>query len=283
MIGSLPFMGAAGAIPGAARALGMVGPLRTALPLAGASGAAIGAADAAARGEPVGPGALTGALTGAGGAAIGKGAGMVWDAARGMFRDPVQTSFINVNGRQVPVPHPVVTGDVQDAGRVQDLLGSGVKTAVDAEAETRAAMQAAHQDVIGHLDPTGASTGVPPAAIGQSAVDELVQQEQARAAAEVARMAGLRGDTARLTRDVGGGVAGPAATADVGDAVSQGIADRFGQARAGTNAAYQDLRSVPGEFNPRYLLNSGENRIRPALDDPTRVGLAAKRAGLRQA
>lgn len=55
--------------------------------------------------------------------------------------------------------------------------------------------------------------------------------------------------------------------------VSQGVADRFGQARAARTAAYRDYGNVPGEFNPRDLLNMGERNIRPALNDPTSVGL----------
>jgi hypothetical protein len=263
--GTLALGGVGGVVPGAARVLGMVGPLRQALPLGTLSGAALSAADAAARGESPEQGAVTGALTGAGGVLLGKGAGKVWDAARGMFRDPVQTSFINVNGRMVPVPEPVITRDPVAAGKVQDMLGTGVKTATDAEAETKAAMAAAHQDVVDRLDPTGASIGAQPFTAGQNAVDELVQQEQQRAAAEVARIAGARQQTAQLAQGVGGGVPGPMTTQDVGQTVGQRIRDLFTGARQATRAAYDTAANVPASYNPRYLIRAGDT-IRQALD-----------------
>lgn len=262
------------------RALGMVGKLRTAAPLAAATGAGLGAADAAARGEDVKQGAIGGALSGAGAVVGGKAVGMVYDAARGMFRPAASQRFLPggpVAGVDVPVSqgqYATAMGqpDVAATREEERLRKAGNATAVQADQATNQAMQQAHSNFAGSLDPTGQSLGVNPLDAGEAASGDLVTQEQQRAAAEVARMTGARGATQPI-RQTMTGAAAPASVSDVGDIVSQGIANRFGQARAARTQAYQDYGNVPGEFNPRDLLNMGERAIRPAMDNPQTVGL----------
>jgi hypothetical protein len=263
-VGSLPYM-AAGEFALPAKALGMVGAARTAIPLAGASGAAIGAADALARGESPMTGAAVGALTGAGGVAAGKALGRVWDAARGMWVDrPRIPNTIDVNGRPVPVRESVVTRDPRVAGEEQDMLGAQVPTAVQAENDTRTAMQQAHSDLAQRLNPQGTGTGTAMDA-GQAAIDDLITQEQNRAQSEIARIIGVGNQQQTLARDLGGGIAGPATTPEVGEFLGQGVRGRFGTARQATRTAYGTAAAVPASYNPRYLIGAGET-IRRALD-----------------
>ena len=262
-IGSLPYM-AAGELAGPAKLLGMTGRAATAIPMAAGSGAAIGAADALARGEDPAHGAATGALMGAGGVAAGKLAGRVWDAARGMWVDrPRIPNTIDVNGMPVPVRESVITGDPATSGAEQDMLGTQVPTATQAERDTQAAMQQAHQNLAQNLNP--ATTGAPPLEAGNAAIGDLVAQEQARASAEVARILGLGPERVSLQRDLGGGIAGPAATTDVGEMASQGIRDLFTTARQATRTAYRAAANVPASYNPRFMYNAGRI-IRTALD-----------------
>jgi len=188
-IGSLPYM-AAGEFAGPAKLLGMSGRAATAIPMAAGSGAAIGAADALARGEDPAHGAASGAFYGAAGVAGGKALGRVWDAARGMWVDrPRIPHTLDVNGLPVPVRESVITGDPATSGAEQDMLGTQVPTAVQAERDTQAAMQQAHQNLAQQLNP--GTTGTTSLEAGNAAIGDLVAQEQARASAEVARILGL--------------------------------------------------------------------------------------------
>src|SRR6516164_6683415 len=173
-IGSLPYM-AAGEFAGPAKLLGMTGRAATAIPLGGASGAAIGAADALARGEDPVHGAKMGAIYGAGGVAGGKALGRVWDAARGMWVDrPRIPHTLDVNGQPIPVRESVITGDPATSGAEQDMLGTQVPTAVQAEKDTQAAMQQAHQNLAQHLTP--GPPGTPSLGAENAAIGDLVSQ-----------------------------------------------------------------------------------------------------------
>ena len=265
----------AGEIPMAAKALGMVGPARTAIPLAAASGGIIGGADAAARGESPVAGAVGGALTGAGGVAAGKAVGRVWDAARGMFVDRPRVPYqLDVAGNRVNVPESVITRNPATAGEEQDMLGASHPTAVQAEAQTQADMRAAHDNVTARLDPTGQSTGSTPLQAGESAAADLVQREQQRAADEVARLAGLRTTGQTLQRDLGGGIAGPADPQDVGSFLSQSARGLFTRLRDATRRAYQYAAGVPGAYNPQYLTGAGRD-IADALNTAPGAGRVA--------
>src|SRR6516165_781833 len=262
-IGSLPYM-AAGEFAGPAKLLGMTGRAATAIPMAAGSGAAIGAADALARGEDPAHGAASGALYGAAGVAGGKALGRVWDASRGMWVDrPRIPHTLDVNGLPVPVRESVITGDPATSGAEQDMLGTQVPTAVQAERDTQAAMQQAHQNLAEQLNP--GTTGSTSLEAGNAAIGDLVAQEQARASAEVARILGLGPERVSLQRDLGGGIAGPTATTDVGEMASQGIRDRFTTARQATRTAYGAAANVPASYNPRLMVNAGRV-IRQALD-----------------
>jgi hypothetical protein len=270
-IGSLPYVALGGFGP-AARALGMVGKASEAIPLAAGTGGLIGGLDAAARGEDPHTGAIVGALTGAGGVAAGKAVGRVWDAARGMFVDrPRIPNTIDVNGRPIPVSESTITRNPMTAAEEQGMLGTQVPAAVEAEGNTRAAMQQAHDDLndrlrtpVGPIDPNAPPSATPQQA-GGAAVGDLVAQEQQRTADEVARLAGLRTDTQTLTRDLGGGIAGPAQPQDVGTSIGQRIRDLFTTARQATRTAYRAAANLPASYNPRFMYNAGRI-IRTALD-----------------
>src|SRR6516225_424323 len=74
--------------------------------------------------------------------------GRVWDAGRGMWVDrPRIPHPLDVNGLPVPVRESVITGDPATSGAEQDMLGTQVPTAVQAERDTQAAMQQAHQNL----------------------------------------------------------------------------------------------------------------------------------------
>lgn len=263
--GTVALGGVGGAIPGAARVLGMTGRLASAVPFGALSGAGIGAADAAARGEDPTRGAISGALTGGAGVLGGKAVGKVFDKAAGVFRDRLPNEIPNVAGVNVPVRESVLTGDRGTSREEQRLLAMGQPDAVAADASTNQAMGQAHSNLAAQLDPTGQSPGVTfPHEGGEAAVSDLVSQEQARAAAETARILGARGQTAQLATGFGG-AAQPTTIGDVGSTISQRIRDLFTGARQATRAAYDASAQVPAVYNPRYLLRAGDD-IRASLD-----------------
>jgi hypothetical protein len=275
-IGSLPYFAVGGFAP-AARALGMTGKLAQAAPAAAASGALIGMTDAAARGEDPGTGAIKGALTGAGGVVAGKAVGRLWDAARGMWVDRPRLPYtLDVNGRQVPVSESTLTRDPKIAGEEQDFLGAHDPIATQREAETKAAMQAAHGDFEARLDPTGQSLGTTSREAGNTAAADIVAQEQARAQADITRMSGVQADTGRLAQGLGGGVAPAAPTLDVGQTLGQRIRELFTGARAATRQAYDVAAAVPGAYNPLMMRNASETIRGMVNSNPNVVRVSAR-------
>lgn len=261
--GTLALGGVGGAVPGAARVLGMTGKVLPAMRNAALSGAAISGADAVARGEDPSAAAAIGGLTGPAGVLLGKGAGKAFDAisegVRG--RPAVPTRFMDVNGEQVPIRESVETGSPDTSRTEQALLRAGQPAAVQGEEATQTAMAKAHSDLAAGLDPTATSPSATPLQAGDAVAGDLVSQEQARAAAEVARTQAAIADTAgiRGSLDVPGQPVAPHAPLEAAQAVSSGIRDRFTAARAGTRAAYEAAGQVPGEFNPKHLLGAGED------------------------
>lgn len=274
--GTIALGGAGGAIPGAAKVLGMTGKVLPAMRNAALSGSAISAADAAARGGDPTTGAVTGALTGAGGVLagklIGKGADVV---GRAFNRDaPQATRFMDVNGEQVPVRESVLTQDPDTSRTEQTLLKSGAPAALQGEEGTEAAMGKVHSDLSAGFNPTGQSPAATPLEAGSAVANDLVSQEQARAAAEVARIqqtanetAGIRTnmDTPQTPQPAPLDLPGPRQVRPAPEGAipaAQSVSDRirsmFTGARALTGAAYDRAGAVPGEFNPRHLLGSGE-------------------------
>ena len=261
-----------GEVPGAARALGLTGRLLPATLAGTTSGATIGGLDALARGEDPTRGATVGALTGAGGVLGGRAVGKIWDATRGMFVDapriPNQLS-VDVGGPQpnvIPTSEAQITRNPVTGAVEQQMIGTNQPIATQADQATRAAMQQAHADLADRLDPTQAGASLRPGEMGDVATQDLVTQEQQRAANEVSRILGAGTQTAQLARDVGGGVAGPTSVSDVGTTVGQRIRDLFTGARAQTRAAYGAAANVPATYNPRYMINAGTD-IRAALNN----------------
>jgi hypothetical protein len=261
--GAASLGGVAGAIPKAAEALGMTGKVLPAMRNAALSGGAIGAADAATRGEDISQGGMVGALTGPAGVLLGKGAGAVFDKVRGAVRggDPVPTRFMDVNGTQVPVRESVLTGSPDASRTEQALLKAGQPSALQGEEATAAAMAKAHADLSAQLDPTGTSPGATPMQAGDAVASDLVSAEQQRAAAEVARAQRAANGTRdiRTAIDLPPSAPAPEMPLPAGQAISEGIGQRFQAARGATRSAYQAAGEVPGEFNAGRLLGAGED------------------------
>lgn len=274
--GTLALGGFGGLVPAAARAMGMTGALRTAVPAAISSGGAIGAADAVARGEDPSRGAVAGALTGAGGVVVGKGLGKAFDAAGRAFgrEAPVAQRTIDVAGEQVPVRESVVTRSPDTSMDEQNMLrGSrgapAQEVAQAAEEATAAAMERAHGRVASSLDQTGASPSATPLAGGDAVANDLVSRESQRAAAEVARVQQIANEGAGIRADVE--PVGPQSAPipeqpqQAGQQLLEGLARRREVERANTNAMYEARNAVPGEFEPRFLLRAGD-QIRENLN-----------------
>ena len=282
--GTLALGGFGSLVPAAARALGMVGPLRQAATRAAISGAGIGGADATLRGHDPVTGAEIGALTGAGGVVAGKAVGKVWDAARGMFRPappPVPTRAMPVAGVDVPVPESVMTGNAAASELEQSAIhgGQGARAQEVARghrALTEDAMGRAHAEFEAGLDPTGARPAASPMAAGEAVGAEISAQEAARAAAEAARLQAVAGEGGALRADLNTSPT-PGVLADTPVSAAQSIREALVGARdrvAGArDRAYDLLRGTEGEFNPAAFNKTGAS-IRRSLNegtDPVRI------------
>lgn len=301
--GTLALGGAGGASPLIAKGLGMTGKLIPASMRAAASGTALGGADAALRGEdPVKAGEI-GALTGVGGVVAGKAVGKVWDATARAFRAPKvePTRVIDVNGVEVPVRESALTGDLATSQEEQAVMhgARGDPASRMAQAHTEAsdaALQRAQDNLSAGLDPSGAASRTSPQAAGEAVSSELASAEAQRASAEAQRLATVGTERARIKKslqlpgaeetpgvpDAVAAGAGNEATQQPGadvdargaaEAVSQGLrgaAERVGAAR---DAAYEALRTTPGEYNPAVFQKTA-SRIKEQLnrgDSPVRV------------
>lgn len=153
-----------GAISLGAKALGMTGLAKTAVPLGSATGAAIGAVDAVTRGEAPLTGGLVGGLTGGFGVLGGKALGAGYDAVRRAVRPaPIAPHVMDVNGRPVPVDKAIVSGTAEDSTAKQALIHqTDPKTAQIA----RDAMVATDEGLRGTVsdikDAVGAGAGAEP-------------------------------------------------------------------------------------------------------------------------
>ena len=302
VIGTLPYL-VAGEFAGPARLLGMAGPARTAIPVAAGTGALIGGMDASARGQSPGWGMAEGALGGAGGVVLGKAAGRVWDAARGLWVDRPRIPYtMNVGSDQIPVSEGIATRNPATQAEEQRMLNTQQPDAVAADQRTKAAMDQTHANVTASLDPTGQSLGSTSLDAGVQASQDLQQLEAQRLQAEQNRVAQARAGMQQTISDVGAPPPAPLPSAgapasqplvgappavpplstsplDVGSRISQGIGDLFRTARAATNAAYRRFRSAPGAYDPSQLVGVG-NDIRTALSrapGTERVSLAPDR------
>jgi hypothetical protein len=282
--GTLALGGAGGAVPAVAKALGMTGKLIPATLRATASGAGIGAGDAALRGEDPTTGGTVGALTGAGGVVLGKGAGKVWDAARGAFREapaPVPSRTMQVNGVDVPVRESVLTRDPaasqQEQGIIHGTEGDAAQAAARAHGElTDAGMGRAHSNLAASMDPTGTRPESSPMAAGEAISAEVSAQEAARAAAEAQRLQAIGREQQSIRADVNTSPT-PGVLADSPRTASQSVSDALigsrDRAAAARDRAYEALRTTEGDFSAPALTREAP-LIRSRLDegtDPVRV------------
>ena len=282
--GAASLGGVAARVPGAARAMGFTGGVKTAVPLGMASGAAIDAADELSHGHaPTQAGLMTGALTGGGGVVAGKALGKVWDAARGVFRDApaVPTRTLPVNGVEVPVRESVVSRNPNASEREQGIIhgaeGPEAQAAARAHGElTDAAMGKAHANLAASLDPTGASPAATPMAAGEAVGSAVSAQEAARAAAEAGRLQAVGNETNAIRTDLNTSPT-PGVLADTprtaAELVQQHLINARDAAAAVRDRAYETLRGTVGEFNPAAFQRISA-RIRQQLSggtDPVKV------------
>jgi hypothetical protein len=274
--------GAAAASPAIARGLGMTGRLVPAAAKAAASGAAIGAADAATRdGDPV-KGAEIGALTGAGGVAAGKTIGWVWDKVARAWKPvpPTPTRTLDVNGVPVPVRESVMTGDPATSALEQKALHGGMgdeaqRVATEHADATEAALTRAHDEMAARLDPTGAGASTTPQAAGEEVARELASAEQQRAVAEARRLQAADNEATAMRADLAPPntpqVDTPRTAAHVISDALQTSARRAGAAR---DAAYEALRTIPGEFSPAAFTRIGQSMRQRLNGGPSPVAVS---------
>lgn len=288
--GGIALGGAAGAVPAIAKGLGMVGPLRTAIPAAVASGGAIGAADSAARGGDPVTGAEVGAITGGLGVVGGKAVGKIWDKARGMFVDPPPPTprTMRVNETDVPVRESVLTRDPSTSAREQSILHEGEgapaqAVARQAQEATDAAMEAEHARLAASLDPTGQRPATSPMAAGEAISSEVSAQEAARTTAEAARLQSVTAQGQGLRESLNTSQT-PGVLADTPVTAAQQVQQALIRARdtlaRRRDQAYDLLRDTAGEFNPATFQRIGAT-IRRDLNrgnDPVRIDSVTPRA-----
>lgn len=172
-----------GAVGLGAKALGMVGAAKTAVPLGTLTGAGVGAGDALTRGEDPLTGGLVGGLTGGLGVLGGKALGKGYDAVRGAIRpEPVIPHTIDVNGRAVPADKAIISGTAEDSTAKQALIHQSdpltAQIARDAQALTDEGLRGTVTDI---KEAVGTGAGAEP--------------HTARSAAEVLQEALQEGNT----------------------------------------------------------------------------------------
>lgn len=275
--GALALGGVAGAVPKAAEALGVVGKTLPAMRNAALSGTAIGTLDAAARGEDPTAGGIEGALTGAGGVLAGKAIGKGYDAVRRLVSretPPVQTRFMDVNGTQVPVPESVVTQDpaaasFEERARKGSEGDRAREIATAGDEATRQGMAQANQALLDQMRP-GAEPATPQSA-AHAAVDDLVANEQQRAAGEAQRLQGAENaragiqtgmDPTQLPQRPGEPPSNPFFS---GQEVQEGLQRRATGLARMRDAAYDAVARIPGEFLPG-VFRQASNAIRDRLN-----------------
>lgn len=264
--GTAALGGAAAASPAVANALGMSGRLVPAAAKAAASGAAIGAGDAVSRGADPVSGAEVGALTGAGGVAAGKAVGKIWDAVSRTWKAaaPVPARTLDVNGIEVPVRESVVTGDPVTSALEQKALHGGMgddaQRLATAHADaTEAALTRAHDDMAARLDPEGARPSTTPQAAGEAVASELASAEQQRAAAEAGRLQRSADTATALRTDLNPGARPVDTPRTAAQIVSEALQTTARRAATARDAAYAELRNLPGEFNPAVFQRIGQS------------------------
>lgn len=280
--------GLAPAVMAAPAAFGAVGTLPQMVSRGAMSGAGISAADAAVRGDDVTDATAVGGAMGAAAPLVGRGIGHIARAIRGRPA-PTPQNIETVAGIEVPLRSSQVTGDAAESAAEQVLLRGGrgeqaQQAAVAFDDLAAARMREATDEIGSRLNPNAAAAGTTrtaPQDAGERVVSELAQQEAERVSRETARLAAMEREAAALRRQVGAGNAYlPAGRGvnvgspfDAAEQVGDAVRGTAAQARQTRTQRYNDLRNVPGEFEPALFTHIG-NSIRTRISagqSPVRV------------
>lgn len=264
-----------------ARALGLAGKsLPGMMAAGGTSGAIIGGADSAARGQDVSTGAGVGSLFGALAPPAGRAIGGVIQGAKNLLPvKAVPQNFVEVAGVKTPISSGQASGDVatqmMEQGAYRNAEGSGPQRVAKQFFEGEQAPKVEEtRSVIGTgLDASGSALTDPhdAADLVGAHVRGLANQRASAIAADAQRLGqeheGIRSSLAP------GGQALASSPYEAADFVSRAVGNAAEQAQGATNAAYQQLRELPGQFHPATFNRMGQT-IRESLnagDQPIRV------------
>lgn len=274
--------GVAGMIPpvlAAPKLLGATGTLPQMVKYGAGSGAGISAADAVVRGEDPTTAAVVGGITGAAAPLAGRAIGKVVDAVRPKppAAPPVPQNVDNVVGVDIPLRSSQVSGDAAESQAEQMYLRGGggepaQRMAQEFDEAQQAAVSRASSKIGEDLIP-GAQPGAPQVSAldaGERVAADLAAQQQAReaaaAAAEQARLAteaAQRQATAasgeQLRAGMGQGTVQAPTPFDAGDMIGAGVRRQAEAARQARTTAYDAVRDIEGEFNPKDWTNIGRN------------------------
>lgn len=264
-----------------AKLLGLTGKsLPSMMAAGGTSGAAIGAADSAARGQDIGTGAGIGSLFGALAPPVGRAIGATIQGAKNLLpAKAVPQNIVDVAGSRVPLSSGQASGDVATQMMENTALrggeGQGPQKVAEQffQGEQAPAVEAARTNISTGLDASGRALTDPhdAADLVGAHVRGLANQRAATVAADANRL-GQEHEAIRSNLAPGGQVLANSPY-EGADFVSRAVGNAAEQAQGATNAAYTQLRELPGEFHPATFNRLGQN-IRESLnagDQPIRV------------
>lgn len=264
-----------------AKLLGITGKsLPSMIAAGGASGAGIGALDAATRGQDVGTGAAFGSLFGALAPPVGRAIGGAVQGAKNLLpAKAVPQNIVDVAGSRVPLSSGQASGDVATQMMENTALrggeGQGPQKVAEQffHGEQAPAVEAARANIGTGLDASGRALTDPhdAADLVGAHVRGLVNQRAGAIATEAQRL-GQTHETIRGDLAPGGSVLANSPY-EAADFVSRAVGNAAEQAQGATNAAYTQLRGLPGEFHPATF-NRTNQTIRESLnagDQPVRI------------
>lgn len=261
-IGSAPFA-AAGAVPAAARVLGMTGTLPQMIRGGLQSGAVIGGADAAARGEDIGKGIIEGGVTGGAlpvaGNVIGRAARGVRNLVSSLPRAP---HTVDLNGNSVTVPQSHVNPDNEIGSEEQAAISGALNPA--AQREAQAANEATHAQTsaaaenFGNEMRGGPGPAQPPAdkpTAANQTITDLAQQHNDQIQAQARHDAQIAAEGTAVRSNLAAPLgtpepAQPRSTIDAVGDVQGALQQRAQAARQGVTQAYNTVGRMPGEYTP---------------------------------
>lgn len=243
------------------------------------SGGAIGAADAAARGGDAGTGAIVGGALGGTLPVAGRALGGLISGARTLLpAKAVPQNVVDVAGAKVPLSSGQATGDVATQMMENTALRGG-----EGQAPQKVAEQFFRGEQAPAVEQARANIGTGLDASGRSLIDphdaaDLVgahvrgqANQRASAIANEAQRIGQQHEAIRSDMAPGGAVLANSPY-EGADFVSRAVGNAAEQAQGATNAAYAQLRELPGQFHPatfnrihqtiRNSLNAGDQPIR---------------------